>query len=185
MGRPRPFHFGGFANALGSWRGSLRTKSRNIALNDEGSTAIEFAIASSVVLGLVFAAVDLGRVYIVGGLLGDAARQISRENQVRENPYPAANFQARVAEIINARSGGMLDPSLVAIGTDVYANFEDLASDQPVVGGPPGGSPSQIVKYRLDYNMDYYTPFVGLLMEGGQYVHAAEIIVFNEPDSEL
>ena len=32
--------------------------------------------------------------------------------------------------------------------------------------------------------MDYYTPFVGMLMDSVQFNHVAEIIVYNEPETE-
>lgn len=191
MGHPNQFFLLDAAAALCRGRDQAnnfirsRFSVRRFSRNDSGSVAVEFGIASTVVLALIFSAVDMGRVFIVGGLLGDAARQISRENQVRENPYPAVDFNTAADLVITARSGGMLNPALVSISTDVYRNFEDLGADQPIEGGPPGGEPSQIVKYRLEYAMDYYTPFIDLLMNGAQFQQVAEIIVFNEPETEL
>ena len=156
-----------------------------MASNNDGSMAVEFAIAIPIVLGLIFASVDIGRVFIVNGLLGDAARQVSRENQVRETPYGNDEFLAAAAATITARSGGMLDANLVSITTKVYDSFDALASDTEAGGAPPGGEPGQIVKYRLDYQMDYHTPFIDLMMQGAAYAHAVEIIVYNEPENEL
>lgn len=158
---------------------------RRLLAAKEGNTAVEFAFAAALVLGLIFAAIDLGRVFIVGGLLGDAARQISRENQVREAPFTNDAFTAAAAATITARAAGFLDPNQVSIVTTVYDSFDALAANQVDGGAPPGGEPGQIVKYRLTYDMDYHTPFVGLLMDGALFSHTAEIIVYNEPETEL
>lgn len=152
--------------------------------SEAGSTAAEFAIAVTVAIGLIFAVVDVARAFIVGGLLSDAARQVSRQNQVRETPFSSAAFTTAANTIIEARSAGMLDAAQVTISTTVYDSFEDLASNSPESGGPPGGGPDQIVKYRFSYDMDYYTPFVGLFMDGAEFNHVVEIIVYNEPDVE-
>lgn len=152
--------------------------------SESGSTAAEFAIAVTIAIGLIFAVVDVSRAFIVGGLLSDSARQVSRQNQVKETPYSNAAFAIAANATIAARSSGMLDSSQVAISTTVYDSFEDLANNTPVGGGPPGGRPDQIVKYRFTYDMDYYTPFVGLMMEGAEFNHVVEIIVYNEPDVE-
>jgi len=103
---------------------------------------------------------------------------------VKEDPHSSAAFTAAANVIIEARSAGMLDPQQVAISTTVYDSFEDLANNSPESGGPPGGNPDQIVKYRFTYDMDYYTPFIGLFMDGAEFNHVVEIIVYNEPDVE-
>ena len=79
----------------------------------------------------------------------------------------------------------MMDPNLVSITTQVFDSFDDLAANLESGGAPPGGAPGQIVKYRLSYDMDYYTPFVGMLMETANFHHVAEIIVYNEPETTL
>jgi len=149
----------------------------------DGTMAAEFAIASSVAIALVFAAIDVGRLFIINGLLGDAARQISRENQVQLTAYDSNAFTAAAAVILADRSADMFDPALVSISTTVYDSFDDLAAGAENGGAPPGGDPGQIVKYRLTYTMDYYTPFIGMLMETANFNHTAEIIVYNEPET--
>ncbi|MEQ9125955.1 MAG: pilus assembly protein, partial [Alphaproteobacteria bacterium] len=67
---------------------------RRFAADRDGAVAIEFAFAGTIALALIFAAIDVGRLFIVNGLLGDAARQISRENQVRLSAYSSAEFNA-------------------------------------------------------------------------------------------
>jgi hypothetical protein len=163
---------------------ALKKSVARLRHSDTGSTAAEFAIAVTVAVGLIFAVVDVARAFIVGGLLSDAARQVSRQNQVKEDPHSSAAFTAAANVIIEARSAGMLDPQQVAISTTVYDSFEDLANNSPESGGPPGGNPDQIVKYRFTYDMDYYTPFIGLFMDGAEFNHVVEIIVYNEPDVE-
>ncbi len=164
-------------------RPRLLRPARRLAADSRGSTSIEFALAGSVALALIFAIVDVGRAFIVNGLLGDSIRQISRENQVREVPYSADAFHSAALATITARSAGMLSPAQVVLTTTVFDNFEDLASNTVASGAPPGGEPDQIVKYRLTYDMDYYTPFVGMLMDSAQFNHVVEIIVYNEPDT--
>lgn len=152
---------------------------------DEGNTAVEFSFAITFVLALIFAALDISRVYIVSGLLGDSVRRISRENQVLETPRDSAAFDAAADVIIASKASGFIDVASVAVTTTVYASFDDLAAGVAVAGGAPGGSPGQIVKYRLTYNMDYLTPFIDLLFEGAEFSHTAEIIVYNEPETQL
>lgn len=150
---------------------------------ERGSASIEFAIAGSLALALIFAIIDVSRAFIVTGLLSDAVRQVSRENQVRETPFTSAEFSAAALATVTSRAAGMLEPANVVVSTTVYDSFDALASNQTDSGAPPGGEPGQIVKYRLTYTMDYYTPFVGMMMEGAQFDHAAEIIVYNEPEN--
>jgi len=158
---------------------------RRFAADRDGAVAIEFAFAGTIALALIFAAIDVGRLFIVNGLLGDAARQISRENQVRLSAYSSAEFNAAAAVVLAGRASGMLDPNLVSIQTQVFDSFNDLATNTQSGGAPPGGNPGQIVKYRVSYEMDYVTPFVDLLMEGANFEHVAEIIVYNEPETTL
>lgn len=157
---------------------------RRFAEDSSGSTAVEFAIAGSVAIALIFAVIDVGRAFIVNGLLGDSVRQISRENSVREAPYSGAEFTAAALATLTARASGLLEADQVTVTTTVYDSFDDLAGNVVDGGAPPGGRPDQIVKYRLTYDMDYYTPFVGMLMDGAQFNHVAEIIVYNEPETE-
>lgn len=166
-------------------RQKIASFARRLGRNDHGTVAVEFAIGATITLALLFTVVDVGRVYIVAGLMGDATRQISRENQVRETAYTAEQFATAADTVIEDRAANMLDPQLVTITTTVYDSFQALADDTPNDAAPPGGDPGQIVKYRLTYDMDYYTPFVGLMMEGAQFSHVAEIIVYNEPDTSL
>lgn len=154
---------------------------QRLAKCQDGTMAAEFAVGATVALALIFAVIDVGRVFIVNGLLGDAVRQISRENQVREVAYDAGQFSNAAAATISARAAGMLDPGEVIIETTVFDSFEALAANQEDGSAPPGGDPGQIVKYRLTYDMDYYTPFVGMLMDSVNFNHIAEIIVYNEP----
>ena len=70
-----PHAFFGAPHAFSKWRRFVRDR--------DGVVATEFAIAATVAIALVFAAIDVGRLYIINGLLGDAARVISRENQVQ------------------------------------------------------------------------------------------------------
>lgn len=166
-------------------QGVKRSRIRGFARSEDGNTAIEFAFAATLVLALIFAGIDLGRAMIVGGLLGDSARRISRENQVLETALDSSEFNAAAAAVIASRASGFLNPNEVTIETTVYESFDALASGTEANGAPPGGDPGQIVKYRLSYDMDYYTPFVELLMTGAQYSHISEIIVYNEPDNDL
>ena len=93
---------------------------------DDGSVALEFAVAISFALALIFAVIDVGRVYIVSGLLGDTVRQISRTNQVRPTPFTTAEFNADAAQTITDLSAGMIDAAQVVISTTVYEDFEAL-----------------------------------------------------------
>jgi len=158
---------------------------RRLAADRDGAVAIEFAFAGTITLALIFSAIDIGRLFIINGLLGDAARQISRENQVRLTAYTSAEFNAAAAVVLAGRASGMLDPNLVTIQTQVFDSFSDLAANTQSGGAPPGGNPGQIVKYRVSYDMDYITPFVDFLMDGANFAHVAEIIVYNEPETTL
>ena len=88
-------------------RNTPRLLLKRFAKCTHGSTAAEFAIAASVALALIFAIVDVGRAFIVNGLLSDAARQISRENQVRETPYSSGEFssaaQVTIAQLYSSK----------------------------------------------------------------------------------
>ena len=163
---------------MGRWAPQLFRQWRS---DDRGSTAIEFSIAGAVAIAILFAVVDIGRTYIVNSLLSDAARLISRENQVRITPYTPSEFTANATVKIASRAAGFLDPVQVAIVTSVYDSFEDLANNVKATGAPLGGAPGQIVKYRLTYDMDFYTPIVGLLLDAAEFNHVVEMIVYNEP----
>lgn len=150
--------------------------------DEAGSVAVEFAIGASFALALIFSVVDVGRLFIVSGLLGDAVRQISRDNQVRPTPFSAGAFSVNAAATLTAAADGLFDANTVSIATTVYDDFDALAANTPDAGAPPGGDPGQIVKYRLTYLMSYYTPFIGMLMDVAAFNHVAEIIVYNEPE---
>lgn len=167
-----------------AWRQQANCLIARFGRSTDGSTAAEFAIAATVAVAIIFAVIDVGRAFIVNGLLSDSVRSISRENRVREVPYSGVEFSTHALATIAARASGFLTPADVTVVTTVYDNFQDLANGQTAGGAPPGGHPDQIVKYRLTYDMNYYTPFVGMLMDSVQFNHVAEIIVYNEPETE-
>ncbi len=128
----------------------MRTKRRS--REDQGSAAVEFALVLPVLLLIIFAIIDFGRMLNARIILSQAAHEGARAVEVTDDPDQA---QARVAMTLDNLAGGITAQSIVTC---------DESPDASVT---------------LTYQFSYVTPlaiFAGFGDESGTTMTATAVV---------
>jgi hypothetical protein len=142
--------------------------------NERGQTVIEFAVVFLMLSTMVFATIDLGRVFYVRLMLHGAAREASRftlTGNVLPDPANPGQFLTRLDSIVYRlrRAAPTLDlkPAKVTIVG-------------PGGAGDPGG-PGDLVTIQVAYDIDFITPLGRTLYPGGRHHYTVSMVSRNEP----
>lgn len=181
---------------------------RLIRGNRDGATAVEFAFAAPVLILLLVGSIELGMVMLSSTLMEGALRDASRYGITGQEPDDAARL-ARIIEIVDERTLGLVDMNTARIDVLVYPGFGDIGKAEGFVDGNansvydngetftdvngngvwdadsgapgPGGS-GDIVVYRISYDWPLLTPIFGALVGGDETLQlSASLAVRNEP----
>jgi Flp pilus assembly protein TadG len=134
----------------------LRLGSRK---NDKGSGIIEFALAMSTILLVLFGLIDVGRALYSYNWISDSARRATRYAMVRgskctglTSACPAS--EADVDTYVNSLAVG-IDTSQVTITPRCFAT--NTAASSPLPCAPPGW-----VSVKVAYNFHFLSPLFPL-----------------------
>ena len=158
-----------------------------------GATAIEFAIVALPFFFMMFAILELGRVFVLTSTLEnaamDAGRQI-RTGQIQTTGGTAATFKTAVCQRMGIFAGDC--QSRLTIDVRVLPQFRDPNPPDPMAGGTfsdrnmtfqPGGA-EDIILVRTWWRQSLFTPFMasGLSRLGDGNVVVTSATAFrNEP----
>jgi len=173
--------------------------------NENGTAAIEFAIAAPIIILFVVGIIEVTLAMAVSTMIEGGLREASRYG-VTAGAQAAANRQGIITQIVNDHTYGLVDTSTINLTTKVYGSFSQIGDEtytdsngnghydagEPYVdrngngvrdvdGGTPGlGTANQIVVYSITYNWPYLTGLMRPLM--GDYMRiSSSIVVRNEP----
>ena len=165
---------------------------RRFIRQQDGATAVEFAMVAAPFLAMMFAIIETALVFFAGQALetagADSARLIMT-GQAQTKSYDAAAFKTAVCAKIN----GLFDcAGGLQIDVKTYSSFGSVDNSKPVdangnlktnFGYQPGG-PGDIVVVRLMYLWPVYASLLGFdlgNMSGSKRLIMATAAFRNEP----
>jgi len=141
--------------------------------SEDGQSLVEFAIAFSLFIFLVFAVFDFGHLFFVvmdvQNAIQEAARYGSTGNHLPDPKNPG-NSLSRVTSIINTLEND-------AIGV----HFSNIQVTSLNGGSGSGGGPGDMLTVTATVIMPLMTPLVAQMFPNGQYTFNARITIKNEP----
>lgn len=156
---------------------------RKLKKNEEGATAIEFAMVAPVLLLLIFGIIELGIMFTTQSALEGAASNAARtyKAEARSNSNGAAIGLIR--NLIVSYGGGLLKPGKMRVvaqrlGSWGSSSMPNSANNNTGNSGRTG----QIIQYRVYYNYSISTPILkNVFGSNGNLSLRASTVVQNEP----
>lgn len=179
---------------------------RRLARDEDGATALEFALILPVVLTFFFGIIEVALSIFINSSIESAVFEASRFG-VTGGTVAGVSRQDRVLEIVGERTYGLVDMDTVIVDTLVYDTFSDIGKPEPFVDengnvaydageaftdvngngvwdsdmGLVGlGGPSDVVVYQLTYDWGIVTPLMRSVM-GNSVEMVSSVAVRNEP----
>ncbi len=141
--------------------------------SEEGQSLVEFALAFSLFIFLVFAVFDFGHLFFVvmdvQNAIQEAARYGSTGNHLPDPKNPGKTL-SRVTSIINTLEDD-------AIGVQ-FSNIQITSLNG---GSGSGGGPGDMLTVTATVNMPLMTPVIAQMFPNGKYKFNASITIKNEP----
>ena len=174
-------------------RSKLTIRARRFAREQDGATAVEFALVATPFLALLFAIVETALVFFAGQTLEAAATSSARlilTGQAQTGGYSQADFKTAVCQFL---TNTMFDCSSgVSVDVKSYSSFSAIDTSLPVTNGQldtsrmgysPGG-PGSIVVVRLYYQWPINVSLLGdnlATLSGNKRLLVATSVFRNEP----
>lgn len=186
----------------------MKKKRNNIIENEDGATAVEFAIVAPVLLLLIMGIVDIGMMMFAQGVLENSAFTAARTGKTGYTQQNSTREET-IIETLHARAGMLLDTADIVVTSVSYSEFDDIGEAEPFidangngtrdngenytdvngngqydqdVGRAGNGTASEVVVYTVSYPWRLYTPMVKpILGENGIVNLSSRIVVQNEP----
>lgn len=173
-------------------RNSVTARLRRCLRNEDGATAVEFAMIAAPFFFLLFAMLEVATVFFIGTVLENAvletARQI-RTGQAQSGGTTSETFMDEICDRIAVI--GNCDRLLLDV--QVFEDFGDVDQPSPVqedgsldtagFGWDPGDA-GDIVLVRVFYRWSLMTPSFGIgmsNMENNQRLITSATVFRNEP----
>jgi hypothetical protein len=182
---------------------------RRVRRDEKGSAAVEMGIAAPLFLMFVVGTLELGMVMFVNVLMESSLRVAARWGVTGQEPE-AGDRLGTILEIIEDRTGGLLDMSEANVTVKSYPTFGDLDGGEDFVDGngngewdagetfkdcngngqwdddrgtndDPGGA-RDVVVYRIEYDWPLFTNSIAEALDtDGTFPLVANVVVRNEP----
>jgi Flp pilus assembly protein TadG len=155
-----------------------------VASNQTGTTILEFALIAIIVLGLLFAIVDLSLMLFANLAMQHAVRSGARYAVTGPNPdtaqpqTPQTRFEL-VKQKIKDNSIGFCGKNTCNIN---FYSIEDPST--PITGNNVGASQEIIIVEVKDYSWSLLTPLLRPFFPGGKYTFTVKATMRNEPFPE-
>ena len=185
-----------------------KKKRNNIIENEEGATAVEFALVAPVLLLIMMGIIDVGMMMFAQGLLENSAFTAARTGKTGYTEQNKTREETMI-ETLHSRAGILLDTAEIVITSVSYSEFDDIGESEPFIdangngsrdngenytdvngngnydediGTSGQGAASEVVVYTVSYPWRLYTPMMKpLLGENGIVNLSSRIVVQNEP----
>lgn len=162
----------------------LRCRLRALRGNNEGATAIEFAMVAPVLFTLIFGIIEFGLMLSTQSALDGAASNAARVYKAKaRSTIDGADCDA-IHFLMTQYGGGLIDPSRLRISAVQLAKWGDAKMPHDIKKNEGyAGRTGQITHYRIKYDYSTYTPFLAELFGGKRKVVTlwASTVVQNEP----
>lgn len=182
---------------------------RSFAKQEEGVTAVEFAVLAPTFLLLVMGVIEFGMVMMVYNVM-ESATAISSRLGKTGYAAPGVTREQTIINAITARAGSLIDPKKLVVTSKFYKQYDQIGDPEPFIDsngngiwdngeaytdingngkwdpdmGTSGyGSAGDVVVYTITYPWSITTPLVKPLI-GDKLGHMNIIthaVVKNEP----
>lgn len=162
----------------------LRCRLRTLRGNNEGATAIEFAMVAPVLFLLIFGIIEFGLMLSTQSALDGASTHAARTYKALARSGKEGANAAAIHSLITQYGSGLVDPSRTRVVAQKLTGWgiAGMPADAPENDGDAGET-SEIIQYRVYYDYYTYTPFLAQVLGGdrGVITLRASTVVQNEP----
>jgi len=184
---------------------------KSLGAEARGSVVVEFAFGAPILALMITGAIEFGTIMFTTTLMEGALREASRYGITGREPDASLRL-ARIIEIIDERTIGLIDMSKAHVDILVYPDFDKIGTGEDFIDGNGNGQydlgetftdsngngaydkdigaagpgeAGQVVLYRITYDWPILTPvFNHVLGDAGTLPLTASIAVRNEPFEE-
>lgn len=188
-------------------RNQITHRKTSLLRNEEGVTAIEFALISPVFMLMILGIIEFSLIMFTAAVMEGATNNTSRLGKTGYVPDGITRQQA-IINNVNSKTHGLLDSSHITLTTEVYSNFTDVGQPEPCISpvtapcpgtvgvnfvdvngngtwdadmGAAGlGNPGDVVVYTVSYPWPIMTPMMRVIL-GPTYTIRTRTVVRNEP----
>ena len=181
---------------------------RYFARNDDGGSAVEFAVTAPVVLLAVLGAIEVLMTMFVSTLMEGAIREASRFGKTGFIPAGSTR-EAEIANIINTNTFGLVDIQPANVVVQAYQDFDSVGKPEPYdddngngswdagepytdvngngqwdedQGSTGAGGAGDVVRYTINYPWGFMTPVMAEFAHLTEKINlSATVVVRNEP----
>ncbi len=176
--------------------------------NEQGVTAIEFAVLGPVLLTMMIGIIELAMLFFVQHTIENATFNVSR---MGKTGYVAleSTREETIRQYLEQRTFGLLDADDIAIESKAYSGYAKVGQAEPYTdanangqhdagenytdvngnsqydedqGAVGQGEASEVVLYTITYPWQMITPIMNeFIGDNGAYVISATVVVKNEP----
>lgn len=154
--------------------------------NEQGATALEFALVAPCVLILIFSIIEIGIVALMSASLDTAVIAAGRtvRTGLATGPATATAFKASICGVMPASLEDCEDK--LTISVQKYASFADVsaAAAAPPAGQFDRGQAGDIMLVKATYRWPLLTPLLGAIYQQGgptQILLQSRLTFRNEP----
>lgn len=154
--------------------------------NNDGATAIEFAMVAPALCWLMFGIIEFGILMATQSALEGATSKAARDYKaLAREDTGGANAAAIHTRVANYASGLIMPGRLRVTARNVSWGASGGVESSPTTGGASGRT-GDIIQYRAYYDYPVHTPFLSNVIGGSQGVLRlfASTVVQNEPHIE-
>lgn len=157
----------------------VRRRRATLRADRAGATALEFALATPVFLGVLMLAMEIAWQVAIGAALDHSVRSAARWAATGQAVPGGGSRAAEVARIIVTRSGMPIQADRLTVTTESFSSLGGLNSGSGATPGP--GGPDALVRYRVTYQSPSLTPYASFVAVGNLTRHTMSFVVRNEP----
>ncbi|EWY36618.1 hypothetical protein N825_09865 [Skermanella stibiiresistens SB22] len=177
-------------------------------LSRRGTTALEFALLSPLLVLLIIATVEFGYGLTVQNVLELAARKASRTGVTGSPPPDGVTREQMLRDLVVDTGMGLINPSRLTVVMTAYDGFSSIGHPEPCIdannngvcdrgeaftdvngngrwdadqGASNAGAGGQVVIYTLTYTDAPLTGMIAGLVAKSPLTYSARVVVRNEP----
>lgn len=148
---------------------------------NNGSVIVEFAIIVPFIFAIIFAIIDLNRLFLAKIIATDTVAKLS--NYYRYEVSPKARTTVTSSQVQSkgqTLATGFLTVIDVSVSVDTYQNISDMLEKKKEKNAGLLGNAGYIVKYTLAYTVTPFTPFLGFLYPSSTADQTVTLVSKNE-----
>ncbi len=178
-----------------------------LSRNDDGTTAIEFAMLSPVMLLFILGIIEFSLIMFTQTVMESATSTTARIGKTGAVDGSSLSREEQLIENVASRTAGLLDRENIQVSMTTYSAFNNVNRPEPFIdangngfyntgetytdingngqwdedmGSAGAGQANDIVVYTVSYPWPIMTPIVSSIL-GNSFPLTARTVVKNEP----